>query len=159
MLNAPETRIDCSLVAALPLAMLKPLLMRTSQKIELAIIFSLGGINMLLTILRTVYSLDVVLAKFPDQNLLWCFLQATVAVIVCALPCYRGILKRNKSDSMRANDLDTSELEFADIWQRYLISIGEHNDGSGTDNEKDIEPGKISGSSGTQTRTSELSMT
>ncbi|KAF1976827.1 hypothetical protein BU23DRAFT_551265 [Bimuria novae-zelandiae CBS 107.79] len=143
------------LLAALPLAMLRPLLMKTSQKMELAVIFLLVVINMVMTILRTVYSVDINLARFPDQNILWCFLQVSVAVIVCALPCYRGILMRTKSKSLPGGDQNSSEAEFADIWQRYLISIGEHKDGSRTDPEKVIEAGDFSGPSGTRTRVSE----
>ena len=156
MTTSARDLTDCFTVAALPLAMLRPLLMRTSQKLELAIIFCLVIVNMVMTILRTAYSINVNLAKFPDQNILWCFLQPTVAVIVCALPCYRGILSRKKADPLR-NNLSTSESEFADIWQRYLISIGEHKDGSRTEREKDIEAGVFSGSSGVQTQVSEIS--
>jgi hypothetical protein len=139
--------------------MLKPLLMRTSQKLELAIIFSLVFVNMVMTILRTVYSVDVELARFPDQNVLWCFLQPTAAVIVCAMPCYRGMLTRKRPSSMLHGPVDTSESEFADIWQRYLHSIGESKDGSTIEREKDLESGMFTGSSGTQTRISEVSRT
>lgn len=141
--------------------------MRTAQKLELAIIFLLVAINMVLTILRTVYSIDVDLARFPDQNTLWCFLQATGAVIVCAMPCYRGILTRKKPDSLRNAGLTSSETEFADVWQRYLISIGEHKDGSRSEGEKDLEAGGGGGlggmqqqsrkQTGTQTQISEIS--
>ena len=137
--------------------MLKPLLMRTAQKLELAIIFSLVAVNVVMTLLRTVYSVDVQLAKFPDQNILWCFLQPTAAVIVCAMPCYRGILTRKRPNSLHHGPVDTSESEFADIWQRYLTSIGESKDGSTIDREKDLEAGMFTGSSGTQTRISEIS--
>jgi hypothetical protein len=99
--------------------------MRTAQKLELAIMFLLVVINMVLTLLRTVYSIDVNLARFPDQNVLWYFLQATGSVIVCALPCYRGVLTRQKPASPPNGQMTSSESEFADIWQRYLISIGE----------------------------------
>ncbi|KAF2439328.1 hypothetical protein P171DRAFT_436025 [Karstenula rhodostoma CBS 690.94] len=145
------------LLAVLPLAMLRPLLMRTAQKLELAFIFLLVAVNMVLTILRTVYSIDVDLARFPDQNVLWCFLQASGAVIVCALPCYRGILTRKKADPLRNDDMTASESEFADIWQRYIVSIGESKDGSRTEREKDLEAGVVGGPPGTQTQISEIS--
>lgn len=113
-------------VIILPISMLKPLLMKTSQKIELAIIFSLVLVNMVLTILRTVYSIDVDLMKFPDQNVLWYFLQVTISVIVCALPCYRGLLARKRGSSIQhLNRFGSGSSEFAEIWQRYLVSIGE----------------------------------
>lgn len=111
--------------------MLKPLLMKTSQKVELAIIFGLVVVNMVLTILRTVYSLDVDLMRFPDQNILWVFLQVTITVIVCALPCYRGILSRKKNESLRRiQRFNSDSSEFAEIWQRYLVSIGERRPAS-----------------------------
>lgn len=120
-------------------------MMRTSQKLELAVIFLFVAVNMVLTILRTVYNLNVDLQRFPDQGLLFFFMQASGSVIVCALPCYRGILTRKKSTSLRDQHLNTSESEFADIWQRYLISIGEDKDGSrdgsGAEREKDLEAG------------------
>lgn len=131
-------------MALLPLAMLKPLLMRMSQKLELAIIFLLVVINMVFTTLRTVYSLDVDLARFPDQNILWGFLQGSSCVVVCALPCYRGVLARKKPESLRADEFNTSEAEFADVWQRYLVSIGETKAGSRIDREdKEIEVGGV----------------
>jgi hypothetical protein len=139
--------------------MLRPLLMRTAQKLELAIIFLLVAVNMVLTILRTVYSIDVDLARFPDQNVLWYFLQATGSVIVCALPCYRGVLTRKNPASLSHDGMNTSESEFADIWQRYLVSIGENKDGSKTETDKDVEA-SITGStgpSGTQMQKSEIS--
>jgi hypothetical protein len=114
------------IVIILPIAMLRPLLMRTAQKVELAIIFSLVIINMVLTILRTVYSINVDLMKYPDQNVLWYFLQVTISVIVCALPCYRGMLWRKRSESLRRmNRFGSGSSEFAGIWQRYLVSVGE----------------------------------
>lgn len=131
--------------------MLKPLLMRVSQKLELAIIFSLVIINMVMTILRTVYSVDIQLSRFPDQNILWCFLQPTVAVIVCALPCYRGMLTRKRTEALRQSQT-SSEAEFADIWQRYLLSIGEQKDAART-REKELESGTFSGSGSTRTST------
>lgn len=112
--------------------MLRPLLMKTSQKIELGIIFCLVVVNMVLTILRTVYSIALDLQKFPDQNVLWCFLQVTMSVIVCTLPCYRGILSRKKREgSLRQMDRFASgSSEFAEIWQRYLVSVGERSPGA-----------------------------
>lgn len=114
------------IVIILPISMLRPLLMSTSQKIELAIIFSLVLVNMAMTILRTVYSIEVDLMKFPDQNVLWYFLQVTLSVIVCALPCYRGMLSRKRNGSLRHLDrFGSGSSEFAEIWERYLVSIGE----------------------------------
>jgi hypothetical protein len=101
--------------------------MKISQKIELGIIFSLVLVNMGLTILRTVYSVDRDLVKYPDQNVLWYFLQTTISVIVCALPCYRGMLSRRKNGSTgRLGRFRSESAEFAEIWERYLVSVGEH---------------------------------
>jgi hypothetical protein len=103
------------IVIVLPIAMLKPLLMKTSQKIELAIIFSLVVIDMVSTILRTVYSINVDLLKYPDQNVLWYFLQATISVIVCALPCYRGMLSRKTNSSLQhLNRFGSGSSEFTE---------------------------------------------
>ena len=111
--------------------MLKPLLMKTSQKIELAIIFSLVIVNMVMTILRTVYSINVDFIKYPHQNVLWYFLQVTISVIVCALPCYRGMLSRKRNGSLRhLNRFRSGSSEFADIWRRYLASVEEHAPGA-----------------------------
>jgi hypothetical protein len=127
--------------------MLRPLLMKTSQKFELALIFSLVVVNMVLSILRTVYSIDVDLIKFPDQNVLWYFLQVTITVIVCALPCYRGMLCRKRNGSLRhLNRFGSGSSEFAEIWQRYLVSIGEHGPDSV---QREMEQSKASGSTST----------
>jgi hypothetical protein len=118
---------DEGIVIVLPIVQLRPLLMKISQKIELGIIFSLVLVNMALTILRTVYSVDRELEKYPDQNVLWYFLQTTISVIVCALPCYRGMLSRHRNGSTgRRERLRAESAEFAEIWERYLVSVGEH---------------------------------
>ncbi|KAF2683006.1 hypothetical protein K458DRAFT_340881 [Lentithecium fluviatile CBS 122367] len=136
------------LLIALPCTMLKPLLMKTSQKIELAIIFCLVVVNMVLTILRTVYSIDVDLMKFPDQNVLWYFLQVTITVIVCALPCYRGMLCRKRNGSLRHLErFGSGSSEFAEIWQRYLVSVGEHSQES---RQREMEQSKTSQSTSTK---------
>jgi len=75
--------------------MLRSMLTRTSQKVGLAFVFGLVGIDIVFDILRTVYTASLDLANFPDKNTLWVILEPTIAVVVCALPCYRGFLSWN----------------------------------------------------------------
>jgi hypothetical protein len=39
------------------------------------------------------------LLRFPFENNMWCHLQITTAVIVCALPCYGALLSHRKRPS------------------------------------------------------------
>jgi hypothetical protein len=84
----------------LPIAMLRSSIMHTSQKVGLAAVFGLVTIDIIFDILRTVYTASMDLANFPDQNTLWALLEPTIAVIVCALPCYRGFLSRRRKTSL-----------------------------------------------------------
>jgi hypothetical protein len=87
------TRLD--LVMVLPIAMLKSLHMGIMQKVGLAIVFALVLIIVAMDILRIVYTLAMDLSESQDSNALWGILEPTIAVIVCALPCYRGFLGFN----------------------------------------------------------------
>lgn len=89
------------LVIVLPLAILKQMLTGTRQRLGLSVIFGLVVFNIVFEILRTVYSLSRDAERFPDQYDMWCFLQATSAVTVCALPCYAGLLSRRKMSQDR----------------------------------------------------------
>lgn len=79
----------------LPIAMIQTLRMAAVQKIGLAITFALVLVIVSMDILRTIYTLSMDLSKGQDSNALWGILEPTIAVIVCALPCYRGLLKFN----------------------------------------------------------------
>jgi hypothetical protein len=74
--------------------MLRPLQMQKSQKIGLAVVFGLVAIDIAFDVTRTVYTVDAYLSNFPDQNAIWAILEPTIAVIVCSLPCYRGLVAR-----------------------------------------------------------------
>jgi len=76
----------------LPISMLKSLHMKTSQKVGLAIVFALVLVIVAMDILRTVYTLAMDLTEGQDANALWGILEPTMAVIVCALPCYHGFI-------------------------------------------------------------------
>ncbi|KAH7118970.1 hypothetical protein B0J11DRAFT_617257 [Dendryphion nanum] len=84
------------LLMVLPLTMLSPLRMRISQKIGLGLIFGLVVINIILEILRTVLLVVVDFKRFQGYGEVGFILQATLAVITCALPCYRGLMIKRK---------------------------------------------------------------
>lgn len=77
----------------LPIAMLKSIQMGIMQKIGLSVGFALVLIIVAMDILRVVYTLEMDLTEGQDANALWVILEPTIAVIVCALPCYRGLLR------------------------------------------------------------------
>lgn len=86
-------------VMALPIAMLRPLRMRIAQKVALGVIFGLVLINMVFEVLRTILVIAVDLQRFQGHGVLCFILQATMTVIVCTLPCYRGLLLKRKKVS------------------------------------------------------------
>ncbi|KAF2731921.1 hypothetical protein EJ04DRAFT_514218 [Polyplosphaeria fusca] len=92
------------LLMALPIVMLKPMLMRRSQKIGLAVVFGLVLIITLFDVLRTVYTLSMELMTYQDKILVWTILEPIIAVIVCTLPCYRSLV------SPRQNAIATISL-------------------------------------------------
>jgi hypothetical protein len=79
-------------VMALPLAMIKNTGFNTAKKIGLAVIFGLVVINIVFDILRTAFTLNRDLKRLPFEHNIWCHLQITTAIIVCALPCYGALL-------------------------------------------------------------------
>lgn len=81
----------------LPISILRPLMMGTRQKIGLSLVFALVLIIVALDILRTVYTLKLDLKDNKDTNAMWTILEPAIAVIVCALPCYRGLLNFHAS--------------------------------------------------------------
>jgi hypothetical protein len=81
------------LVLILPICTLIFHLTSRHLKISVGLIFGLVLINIVFELLRTLYALNGDAAKYPDQYDMWCALQITSAVIVCALPCFGGLLK------------------------------------------------------------------
>lgn len=85
---------------ALPIVMLRPLHMRWSQKAGLGLIFGLVFINIVLEVLRTVLTIVVDFENFRGYGVVCFILQATLAVITCALPCYRGlVIKKSRASN------------------------------------------------------------
>lgn len=73
---------------AIPLVMLRHLHIPTHKRLGLALLFSLVLVTIACDIIRTVFTL------MHNSNALWALLEATITVIVCALPCYGGVLSR-----------------------------------------------------------------
>ena len=73
--------------------MIKSLQMGIKQKLGLGAVFALVLVIVAMDILRTYYTLEMDLTEGQDRNALWGVLEPTIAVIVCALPCYRGVLR------------------------------------------------------------------
>lgn len=97
---------------ALPLGMLRSLHMARSQKIGLAAIFTIVVIDIVFDILRTVYTASAYLSQFPDANAVWALCEPSVAVMVCALPSYRGLLSRhNRGSSTLYGNSDREALK------------------------------------------------
>ncbi|KAL8728534.1 MAG: hypothetical protein Q9166_005356 [cf. Caloplaca sp. 2 TL-2023] len=84
-------------VLILPLFMIYGLQLRTSQKIVLTGIFSLGLLVAIVDILRTVESLR---AGTFSGVALWSSLEVTIAVIVASLPLYRVLITRKGRRSL-----------------------------------------------------------
>lgn len=77
--------------------MLRSLKMARSEKVALGALFSIVIIDIVFDILRTVYTASSQLSQFQDANAVWTLCEPTIAVMVCALPSYRGLLARKKS--------------------------------------------------------------
>ncbi|KAF2729981.1 hypothetical protein EJ04DRAFT_501336 [Polyplosphaeria fusca] len=84
------------LLIGIPMIMVRRLGLQTAQKIGLVVIFCIVFVNILLNLLRTVFSLVPSLSQFPSEYLLWIWLQATTAVVVCGLPCFGFLLSRKR---------------------------------------------------------------
>lgn len=95
------TMYNSLLVMVLPCAMLKGSLMRTSQKLELAFVFSLVLLTISFTIVRTVFAMQS--QSSTQDHVVFGIMEPQVAVIVCALPCYRGILLGSLSSNFNAS--------------------------------------------------------
>lgn len=88
--------IKTSAVTALPFTMMSQIFLRRSQKIQLGCLFGLAGLNLATNILRTYYTVDRNLQRYAHLNAPWFILQGTLAVILCALPCYGSQITRKK---------------------------------------------------------------
>jgi len=95
---------------ALPIVMLQQMFLRTSQKIQLGVLFGLVGVNIVCNILRTVYTIVRDLVVFPDQNAMWPILQITTAVILCSLPCYGSLLSRKKKQTIPSYTIESGSF-------------------------------------------------
>lgn len=88
-------RANHSPVFILPTAMVRKMSMSTGQKIGISIVFALVFVIIVVDILRTIFTLKM--GEFPEENTIWALLEPTIAVILCALPCYRGLVARGAS--------------------------------------------------------------
>lgn len=73
--------------------------MARSQKVGLTAIFAIVAIDIVFDILRTVYTASSYLSQFPDANAVWALCEPAIAVMICALPSYRGLLPRQSPTS------------------------------------------------------------
>lgn len=69
-------------------------MMSAGQKAGLFLVFALVLVTIVLDILRTLFTVSEQRFKSWDQYILWCLLEPTIAVMICALPCYRGLVAR-----------------------------------------------------------------
>jgi hypothetical protein len=76
--------------------MLSRMFIRRTQKIQLSILFGLVSLNLATNILRTLYTINRDLQRYPNLNAVWANLQITTAVMLCALPCYGSLFSRKK---------------------------------------------------------------
>jgi hypothetical protein len=120
----------------IPITMLKSLHMGVMHKIGLAAVFALVLVIVAMDILRTVYTLDMDLKEGQDANALWGILEPTIAVIVCALPCYRGLLgfRPDSSQNERFWSLDRSSA-----WSRLFKSSSSRSGPERSDSKDGVE--------------------
>ncbi|KAL5114927.1 hypothetical protein ACEQ8H_007174 [Pleosporales sp. CAS-2024a] len=123
-----------NLVMILPTAMLTRLHMGAVHKIGLAAVFALVLVIVAMDILRTVYTLDMDLKQGQDANALWGSLEPTMAVIVCALPCYRGFLGflPGPDASRNANFWSSSSSSPSSSWRRLFKSFSSRSASEGS---------------------------
>ncbi|KAF2182970.1 hypothetical protein K469DRAFT_787143 [Zopfia rhizophila CBS 207.26] len=81
------------LMMALPIAMLNSMpRMQKSQKLGLALVFSLTLLTIVIEVARVSYLLSKDSIIYTSQRALISILEPTIAVMICALPCYRAFL-------------------------------------------------------------------
>lgn len=101
---------------ALPMMMLRTLKMRTREKIGLGMIFALVLVDVAFAILRVLFTVKFVHTKFPIRNTLWSSLDPIIAVMVCALPCYRCLLSPDRTKPIiRTPNLSFDSSAFTSI--------------------------------------------
>ena len=83
---------------ALPLAMLRDLRVRPTQKWALVAVFVLALIDVVFDVLRTVYAVQ---GTAVALHTLWDILEPTIGVMVCALPAYRALLSWERTSGSR----------------------------------------------------------
>jgi hypothetical protein len=76
--------------------MLSRTFIRRAHKIQLSILFGLVSLNLATNVLRTLYTINRDLKRYPNLNAIWTNLQITTAVMLCALPCYGSLFSRKK---------------------------------------------------------------
>jgi hypothetical protein len=74
--------------------MIRKLYIKTSEKIGLGIIFALVLLDITFEVLRIIFTVSFAFTKYPDRNVLWATLDPLISIMVCALPCYRGVCAR-----------------------------------------------------------------
>ncbi|KAF1965638.1 hypothetical protein BU23DRAFT_488835, partial [Bimuria novae-zelandiae CBS 107.79] len=95
------------ILTIMPLMMLQQLFLCRAQKIQLAVMFGLVGVNLATNIVRTYFTVDRELQLSPHLNAPFFILQGSLAVIICALPCYGSQVtrkKKKKHDGIRLID-------------------------------------------------------
>ena len=97
-LLSPQNKHSKSLIPTtvmiLPLWMLHTLQMRAGQKVALAALFTLGMIDIIFDVLRTIYTVN---GGAFALNTLWDILEPTIAVIISCLPTYASLFKPTQS--------------------------------------------------------------
>ncbi|KAF2732953.1 hypothetical protein EJ04DRAFT_440109 [Polyplosphaeria fusca] len=100
-----------ALLIAIPMIMIRNLRMQAAQKIGLVVVFGVVLINILMEILRTIYSLSGPLNAFP-HHLFWVFLQSSTAVVVCGLPCFGVLLPRKRGATPDVEIITPLQIRF-----------------------------------------------
>jgi len=120
----------------LPIVMLKSLHMGVMHKAGLVAVFALVLVIVAMDILRTVYTLDMDLKEGQDANALWGILEPNIAVIVCALPCYRGLLGF-RPDSSRNQSFWSFDRSSA--WSRLFKSSSSRSESERSDSKGGVK--------------------
>ena len=128
-------------VLLVPIIMIRKLYIKTSEKVGLGIIFALAILDVAFEILRVVFSVSFALTKYPDRNLLWATLDPLISVMVCALPCYRGVLTRGWVRTA-VDNLSYDSSKFKGWFMVSINSQGEPVMGNQVEAKEDVETGR-----------------
>jgi hypothetical protein len=81
-------------VLVLPLTVINSHLVNlaTPQRIGLIVIFSLVILDIVFDIIRTLWNLSPKLSLSTNYSVIWTTLEPAIAVSVCALPHYKGVI-------------------------------------------------------------------